>query len=330
MKILLTRRQQLQQQSQQFPNAKEIDLSLSSSAFQDLTENKDAAWIDTTNFKTDDTPVQEILKTLTGDINYTDKSPELDSVEITDTNLESSLLDGSPVEQFGSYPKHRRLSEDHSEIYVRSSKRALVQETERILERTSSCTSTETGPMVQSFPSPLYKDDTFSDTNRYRDEQTQSYSITMHPIQNIQMDSSAYLDDSAKDPIHLACLFSTEDSKSLSTSTSSCPTCTETLVTVGSPRKITHNDKSFDDELKNLNQNQGDRFLQVTRVVQNGGDSCLHKFLEELRKRGLDMIVQDGDGNCLFRAVSLQVYGDSEQHFEIRRKCLNYMVRHLS
>ena len=32
------------------------------------------------------------------------------------------------------------------------------------------------------------------------------------------------------------------------------------------------------------------------------------------------------DGNCLFRAVSLQVYGDAEQHSEVREQCLDFMA----
>ena len=38
------------------------------------------------------------------------------------------------------------------------------------------------------------------------------------------------------------------------------------------------------------------------------------------------MVEQDGDGNCLFRAVALQVYGDASSHGEVRRRCLDYMA----
>jgi OTU domain-containing protein 5 len=33
------------------------------------------------------------------------------------------------------------------------------------------------------------------------------------------------------------------------------------------------------------------------------------------------------DGNCLFRAVADQVYGDSEGYDLIRQMCIDYMVR---
>ena len=49
-------------------------------------------------------------------------------------------------------------------------------------------------------------------------------------------------------------------------------------------------------------------------------------FEQALKKRGLEMAEQEGDGNCLFRAVSLQIYGDANMHKEVRRRCLDYMV----
>lgn len=50
-------------------------------------------------------------------------------------------------------------------------------------------------------------------------------------------------------------------------------------------------------------------------------------FLLELKKRGLEIREQEGDGNCLFRAVSLQVYGDPSMHGQVRQQCLDFMVR---
>uniref|UniRef100_A0A7S3Q0Y1 OTU domain-containing protein n=1 Tax=Chaetoceros debilis TaxID=122233 RepID=A0A7S3Q0Y1_9STRA len=49
-------------------------------------------------------------------------------------------------------------------------------------------------------------------------------------------------------------------------------------------------------------------------------------FSEALKKRGLEEVEQEGDGNCLFRAVSLQVYGDSDAHMDVRRRCMDFMV----
>ena len=50
-------------------------------------------------------------------------------------------------------------------------------------------------------------------------------------------------------------------------------------------------------------------------------------FVDTLKDRGLEMTEVEGDGNCLFRAISLQVYGDESMHGEVRRRCLDFMVR---
>ncbi|KAG7345624.1 OTU-like cysteine protease [Nitzschia inconspicua] len=51
------------------------------------------------------------------------------------------------------------------------------------------------------------------------------------------------------------------------------------------------------------------------------------KFAAALKKRGLEIREQDGDGNCLFRAISLQVYGDASMHGDVRKKCMDFMER---
>ena len=55
------------------------------------------------------------------------------------------------------------------------------------------------------------------------------------------------------------------------------------------------------------------------------------RFREVLKKeRGLEIKEQDGDGNCLFRAISLQVYGDPSMHGDVRKKCMDHMVSNFS
>jgi len=56
-------------------------------------------------------------------------------------------------------------------------------------------------------------------------------------------------------------------------------------------------------------------------------NESLLNFEKELKKNGLELVIQEGDGNCLFRAVSLQVFGDSNNHTEVRRRCLDFMKR---
>lgn len=49
-------------------------------------------------------------------------------------------------------------------------------------------------------------------------------------------------------------------------------------------------------------------------------------FEVALKKQGLEIREQAGDGNCLFRAVSLQVYGDPSMHMDVRKQCMDHMV----
>ena len=44
------------------------------------------------------------------------------------------------------------------------------------------------------------------------------------------------------------------------------------------------------------------------------------------KERGLEIREQEGDGNCLFRAISLQVYGDPSMHGDVRKQCMDHMV----
>ena len=62
------------------------------------------------------------------------------------------------------------------------------------------------------------------------------------------------------------------------------------------------------------------------RQYQKQKAPCLNKFRAALKKHGLEMVEQEGDGNCLFRAVSLQVYGQSDNHAEVRERCLDFMA----
>ena len=70
---------------------------------------------------------------------------------------------------------------------------------------------------------------------------------------------------------------------------------------------------------------RGDTPLQH-RIAHSDTNPISSTFALELKKRGLEIKDQDGDGNCLFRAVSLQVYGDSSMHGQVRKQCLDFMV----
>lgn len=48
--------------------------------------------------------------------------------------------------------------------------------------------------------------------------------------------------------------------------------------------------------------------------------------IEISRTKGLEVKRMLEDGNCLFRAIADQVYGDPEAHAMARQMCIDYMV----
>jgi hypothetical protein len=48
-------------------------------------------------------------------------------------------------------------------------------------------------------------------------------------------------------------------------------------------------------------------------------------FEELKRKRAFTIKRMASDGNCLFRAVADQIYGDADMHDVVRERCMNYM-----
>ena len=52
------------------------------------------------------------------------------------------------------------------------------------------------------------------------------------------------------------------------------------------------------------------------------------KFIVGLQSKNYSIYKMRGDGNCLFRAVAHQIYGDPERHAELRRMVCDHMGRH--
>ena len=75
------------------------------------------------------------------------------------------------------------------------------------------------------------------------------------------------------------------------------------------------------------NSNGGDDDVREATSDQHQQEAEHHQFSLALKKQGLEIVEQAGDGNCLFRAISLQVYGDASMHLEVRHRCLDFMVR---
>ena len=61
---------------------------------------------------------------------------------------------------------------------------------------------------------------------------------------------------------------------------------------------------------------------------RNGDPSSSSSSSSDLTLPSSFKIIQvQGDGNCLFRAISLQIYGDETFHNQIRGNCANYIQK---
>jgi len=56
--------------------------------------------------------------------------------------------------------------------------------------------------------------------------------------------------------------------------------------------------------------------------------SIEEKFMDRMEKCGLHILHVQGDGNCLFRAVSHQLYLNESHHNDLRRACVKHMEIH--
>jgi hypothetical protein len=101
-------------------------------------------------------------------------------------------------------------------------------------------------------------------------------------------------------------------------------------MVAGTPRSRNwlhhHNndDRTESPEIMNTNPLENNPASARGDVPQN--EEVDIDFAIALRKQGLEIKEQDGDGNCLFRAISLQVYGDPSMHGDVRKQCMNFMV----
>lgn len=84
-----------------------------------------------------------------------------------------------------------------------------------------------------------------------------------------------------------------------------------------------------DDSRRDSPVSAGDDFKENSPASARGdvqNDVQDLDFSATLKKHGLEIREQEGDGNCLFRAISLQVYGDSSMHSDVRKQCMDFMV----
>mmetsp|Transcript_11380 Transcript_11380/g.21289 ORF Transcript_11380/g.21289 Transcript_11380/m.21289 type:complete len:263 (+) Transcript_11380:159-947(+) len=60
----------------------------------------------------------------------------------------------------------------------------------------------------------------------------------------------------------------------------------------------------------------------------NTGCKPRNSFQKALYEKGSEEVEQEGDGNYLFRAAGLQVYGDADSHnMEVRTRCMDFMAK---
>jgi hypothetical protein len=59
---------------------------------------------------------------------------------------------------------------------------------------------------------------------------------------------------------------------------------------------------------------------------ESGSAQAQVDFREKMLKKGFQVVDVPPDGNCLFRAISLQVYGDQSMHKEVREAVCDYML----
>lgn len=60
------------------------------------------------------------------------------------------------------------------------------------------------------------------------------------------------------------------------------------------------------------------------RTISEFSDRYSH-YVRALQMQRLEVVPVNGDGNCLFRSVAHQVYGDEELHALVRDSCMSYM-----
>lgn len=90
---------------------------------------------------------------------------------------------------------------------------------------------------------------------------------------------------------------------------------------------IRHQRNDADKNDSDINNDNTDPAVHVVDICPGNDCDRDSPFAQALKERGLEIRTQEGDGNCLFRAISLQVYGDANNHAEVRKRCMDFMVR---
>ena len=68
------------------------------------------------------------------------------------------------------------------------------------------------------------------------------------------------------------------------------------------------------------------RYGSKTAAVERAWSGITLTFREKMQRRGLSVVTMRGDGNCLFRAVAHQIWGDPELHAMVRTMVCDFML----
>jgi OTU domain-containing protein 5 len=79
-----------------------------------------------------------------------------------------------------------------------------------------------------------------------------------------------------------------------------------------------------ENERPDSSNSKRDEADERTRRITNLSEQ-FRTYSDALAKQNLSVVSVEGDGNCLFRAVAHQVYGNESYHRVVRAKCLDYM-----
>lgn len=79
-----------------------------------------------------------------------------------------------------------------------------------------------------------------------------------------------------------------------------------------------------EDKSNNATDVDNNQIVIRTRQIQEASSQYSH-YLSKLASERLQIVQVLGDGNCLFRSVAHQVYGDNDLHWLVRQKCMDYM-----
>lgn len=95
-----------------------------------------------------------------------------------------------------------------------------------------------------------------------------------------------------------------------------------------SPLTVLSNETLNDDDQNSYSgYNSGDEHIgQKYDYTPEEWDERDKLFVKAMAERGLIVEVIAEDGACLFRSISLQIFGDQDMHENIRQQTMDYIV----